>query len=110
MEESFDRLQTSQNELETLLNSMQDAVIAVGADGRVQWANRRMHRLLLRAPRLDAPLVDSVRDPDFLNAVKEAAQDHVVRSARANTIAAGRTFDVTAAPMPGGGAVACFAI
>ena len=106
VEESFDRLKTSQNELETLLNSMQDAVIAVGSDGRVQWANRRMHRLLLRAPRLDAPLVDSVRDPDFLNAVKEAAQDHVVRSARANTIAAGRTFDVTAAPMPGGGAVA----
>ena len=106
VEESFDRLQTSQKELETLLNSMQDAVIAVGADGRVQWANRRMNRLLLRAPRLDAPLVDSVRDPDFLGAVKEAAENHVVRSARANTIAAGRTFDVTAAPMPGGGAVA----
>ena len=28
-----------QHELETLLNSMQDAVIAMGADGRVQWAN-----------------------------------------------------------------------
>jgi len=106
VEESFDRLKTSQNELETLLNSMQDAVIAVGSDGRVQWANRRMNRLLLRAPRLDAPLVDSVRDPDFLSVVKAASKDHVVRSARANTIAAGRTFDVTAAPMPGGGAVA----
>jgi len=106
VEESFDRLKTSQNELETLLNSMQDAVIAVGSDGRVQWANRRMNRLLLRAPRLDAPLVDSVRDPDFLSVVKAASKDHVVRSARANTIAAGRTFDVTAAPMPGGCAVA----
>jgi two-component system, OmpR family, phosphate regulon sensor histidine kinase PhoR len=106
VEESFDRLKTSQNELETLLNSMQDAVIAVGSDGRVQWANRRMNRLLLRAPRLDAPLVDSVRDPDFLSVMKGASQENAVRSARANTIAAGRTFDVTAAPMPGGGAVA----
>ncbi|MGA3197404.1 MAG: ATP-binding protein, partial [Terriglobales bacterium] len=58
------------------------------------------------SPRLNAPLIDSVRDPDFLAAIQEAARDHVVTSARSNTIAAGRTFDVTAAPMPGGGAVA----
>jgi two-component system phosphate regulon sensor histidine kinase PhoR len=106
VEESYARVQTSQRELETLLNSMQDAVIAVDADGRVQWANRGMNRLLLHAPRLNAPLIDSVRDPDFLAAIQEAARDQVVASARANTIASGRTFDVTAAPMPGGGAVA----
>jgi len=106
IEESFARVQTSQRELETLLNSMQDAVIAVGPDGRVQWANRGMTRLLHRPPRLNAPLIDSVRDPDFLNAIQEAARDHVVTSARSNTVASGRTFDVTAAPMPGGGAVA----
>ena len=106
MEESFARLQTSQHELETLLNSMQDAVLAVGADGRVQWANRGMARLLRRSPRLDAPLVDSVRDPDFLTAVQDAARDQVATSTRSNTITPGRTFDVTAAPMPGGGVVA----
>jgi two-component system phosphate regulon sensor histidine kinase PhoR len=106
VEESYARVQTSQRELETLLNSMQDAVIAVDADGRVQWANRGMKRLLLHVPRLNAPLIDSVRDPDFLAAIQEAARDQVVRSARSNTIASGRTFDVTAAPMPGGGAVA----
>jgi two-component system, OmpR family, phosphate regulon sensor histidine kinase PhoR len=106
VEESFARLQTSQRELETLLNSMQDAVIAVDDDGRVQWANRGMDRLLLRAPRLNAPLIDSVRDPDFLTAIQKAAREHVVTSARSKTIAPGRTFDVTAAPMPGGGAVA----
>ena len=55
---------------------------------------------------MNAPLIDSVRDPDFLAAIHEAARDQVVRSARSNTIASGRTFDVTAAPMPGGGAVA----
>jgi two-component system phosphate regulon sensor histidine kinase PhoR len=106
VEESYARVQTSQRELETLLNSMQDAVVAVDADGRIQWANRSMARLLLRAPRLNAPLIDSVRDPDFLAAIQEAARGQVVTSARSNTIASGRTFDVTAAPMPGGGAVA----
>jgi len=106
VEESYARVQNSQRELETLLNSMQDAVIAVDVDGRVQWANRGMDRLLLRAPRLNAPLIDSVRDPDFLAAIQEAARDQIVTSARSNTIAPGRIFDVTAAPMPGGGAVA----
>ena len=53
VEESFARVQTSQRELETLLNSMQDAVIAVDVEGRVQWANHGMDRLLLRAPRLN---------------------------------------------------------
>jgi two-component system phosphate regulon sensor histidine kinase PhoR len=85
---------------------MQDAVIAVDVGGRVQWANRGMDRLLLRAPKLNAPLIDSVRDPNFLTAIQDAARDQVVTSVRSNTIAAGRTFDVTAAPMPGGGAVA----
>jgi two-component system phosphate regulon sensor histidine kinase PhoR len=106
VEESYARVQTSQRELETLLNSMQDAVIAVDVDGRVQWANRSMDRLLLRPPRLNAPLIDSVRDPDFLKAIQEAARDQIGTSARSNTIASGRSFDVTAAPMPGGGAVA----
>jgi len=106
VEESYARVQTSQRELETLLNSMHDAVVAVDVDGRIQWANRSMDRLLLRAARLNAPLIDSVRDPDFLAAMQDAARYQVVRSARANTIASGRTFDVTAAPMPGGGAVA----
>lgn len=106
IEESFLRVQTSQHELETLLNSMQDAVIAVDSDTRVQWANRGMNRLLPWAPRLNAPLVDSVRDPDFLSAIQVAVGGQEVNAVRSNTIVPGRTFDVTAAPMPGGGAVA----
>lgn len=102
VEESYERVQTSQRELETLLNSMQDAVIAVDTEGRVQWANRGMNRLLTRAPRLNAPLIDSVRDPDFLTAIQHAARDQVATTARSSTIVSGRTFDVTAAPMPGG--------
>ena len=106
LERSFDRVQTSQRELETLLNSMQDAVIAVDRDNRVLWANRQMERVLQHPPRLSSRLVDSVRDPDFLSAVQEAIHDQGATSARANSIIPGRTFDVTAAPMPGGGAVA----
>jgi len=105
LEESFAALQTSQRQLETLLNSMQDAVIAVDSNGRVQWANKGMNRLSQRA-RINSPLIDTVRDPDFVNAIREAADQRSVRTARAGSILPGRTFDVTAAPMPGGGAVA----
>jgi two-component system phosphate regulon sensor histidine kinase PhoR len=106
LEESFAALQTSQRQLETLLNSMQDAVIAVNADGRVQWANRSMDRLLPQRTRLNAPVVETVRDPDFLRAVRNATETRKVTSARAASILPGRSFDVTAAPLPGGGAVA----
>ena len=106
LEESFAALRTSQRQLETLLNSMQDAVIAVSADDRVQWANQTMDRLVPQRTRKHAPLVETVRDPDFLAAVRGASDARKVFTARAASIVPGRTFDVTAAPMPGGGAVA----
>ena len=106
LEESFAALQTSQHQLETLLNSMQDAVIAVSADDRVQWANQTMDKLVPQRTRKNAPLVETVRDPDFLTAVRGASEVRKVFTARAASIVPGRTFDVTAAPMPGGGAVA----
>jgi len=99
-------LDKTARQLETLLNSMQDAVIAVASDGRVQWANRSMDRLLPQRTRLNAPVVETVRDPDFLRAVRSATEDRKVISARAASILPGRSFDVTAAPMPGGSAVA----
>jgi two-component system phosphate regulon sensor histidine kinase PhoR len=106
LEESFQAVQNSQRQLETLLNSMQDAVIAVGADGRVQWANRGMERLVPQRTRLQAPVVETVRDPQFLAAVRDATEGRRIASARAASIVPGRSFDVTAAPLPGGGAVA----
>ena len=106
LEESFQAVQTSQRQLETLLNSMQDAVIAVDAAGRVQWANRGMERLVPQRARLNAPVVETVRDPQFLSAVRAATEGNKIASARAISIVPGRTFDVTAAPLPGGGAVA----
>jgi two-component system, OmpR family, phosphate regulon sensor histidine kinase PhoR len=106
VERSFVALRSSQRQLETLLNSMQDAVIAVSADGLVQWANASMDRLAPERARLNAPVVETVRDPDFLAAVKDATDTKEVKTARATSIVPGRAFDVTAAPLPGGGAVA----
>jgi len=106
VENNFAALRTSQRQLETLLNSMEDAVIAVGPDDRVQWANRRMDSLIPQHTRLNAPVVETVRDPDFLRAVRGASLARKVVTARATSIVPARTFDVTAAPMPGGGAVA----
>jgi two-component system phosphate regulon sensor histidine kinase PhoR len=106
VEQSFAAVRSSQRQLETLLNSMQDAVIAVSSDGLVQWANQPMDRLVPQGTRLNQPVVETIRDPDFLAAVKEAISSREVKTARATSIVPGRAFDVTAAPLPGGGAVA----
>jgi two-component system phosphate regulon sensor histidine kinase PhoR len=106
IERSFEAVRSSQRQLETLLNSMQDAVIAVSSDGLVRWANHCMDRLGPQRPHLNAPVVDTIRDPDFLAAVKAATDAKQVKTARASSIVPGRIFDVTAAPLPDGGVVA----
>ena len=106
LEHSFRGIRTGQQQLETLLNSMQEAVLAVSADGKVQWANRVMARLTPSGVRLGAPVVETVRDPDFLRAITEAIESGGVRTTRATSILPGRFYNVTAAPMPGAGVVA----
>lgn len=106
IERSFAAVRSSQRQLETLLNSMQDAVIAVSADGLVRWANQPLDRLVPQHTRLNAPVVETIRDPDFLATVKGATTDKEVKTTRATSIVPGRAFDVTAAPLPDGGVVA----
>jgi two-component system, OmpR family, phosphate regulon sensor histidine kinase PhoR len=106
VEKSFAAVRSSQRQLETLLNSMQDAVIAISSDGLVRWANQSMDRLVPQHTRLNAPVVETIRDPDFLAAVKAATTTKQVKTTRATSIVPGRAFDVTAAPLPDGGAVA----
>jgi two-component system phosphate regulon sensor histidine kinase PhoR len=84
---------------------MQDAVLAVSPAGKVEWSNGVMKRLAYGHVRVGAPLVETMRDPDFLRAVDEALRTRQVRTARASSLGAGRSFDVIAAPLPGGGAV-----
>jgi len=106
VERSFAAVRSSQRQLETLLNSMQDAVIAVSSEGLVRWANQPMDRLVPQRTRLNAPVVETIRDPDFLATVKAATSSKEVKTARATSIVPGRAFDVTAAPLPDGGVVA----
>ncbi len=106
LEDGFRALENSRQTLETLLNSMQEAVIAVAQDGRVLWANQRMERLLPSGVRLGEPLVESARDPEILNSIQNVLDRRDITHAKAAKIFSGRIFDMTAAPMPGGGAVA----
>jgi len=105
VERSFAAVRSSQRQLETLLNSMQDAVIAVSAEGLVRWANQPMDRMVPQRTRLNAPVVETIRDPDFLSTVKAATNTKEVKTGRATSIVPGRAFDVTAAPLPDGGVV-----
>ena len=105
LEDSFQAVDRSRRELVTLLNSMQEPVIAVGPDGRVIWANQRMERLLPSGLHQNAALVENLRDPELLAAFQHAIERREVATTRAHAIFPGRVFNVTAAPMPSGGAV-----
>jgi two-component system phosphate regulon sensor histidine kinase PhoR len=106
LQSSFQELEDSRSELEAVLNSMQEPVIAISRDGRAQWANRRMEMLTPTNVRLGQPVVQTVRDPNFLAAVQEAAQHRKLITARVNSFVPGRVFAATVAPMPSGGLVA----
>ena len=101
---SFAALQDSHDEMETLLNSMEEAVIAVNSSGEVLWANGRMRALAPSAAQ-GSPVIESVRDPSFLAALEGALQRKQVSRARMTSFVRGRTFEMTAAPMGTGGAV-----
>ncbi len=104
LEQSFAAVETGRKQLEALLNSMQEAVLAISADRRVQWSNGPMNAIARIST--GARLVGAVRDPEMLAAIEGALQDKQVRTARATALVPGRTFSITAAPLPLGGAVA----
>jgi two-component system phosphate regulon sensor histidine kinase PhoR len=100
LEQSFAAIETSRRQLETLLNSMQDAVMAVRGDGRVLWVNGRMQKLAGAGVRVGAPAVQTIRDPSFLAALEGAVTRQEICVARVTALLPGRVFQVTAAPMP----------
>jgi two-component system, OmpR family, phosphate regulon sensor histidine kinase PhoR len=106
LEGSFHALETKQRELAALLDSMQEAVIAVDAAGRISWSNAVMQRITPVAMRQGQALVHAVRDPEVLACVEAALNDRELRSGKATSVAPTRIFEVNAAPTPGGGAVA----
>ena len=105
LQEVFAQVEANRQQLEALLNSMQEAVIAVSNDGRLLWANHRMERMLSSGIRRNGKVIETVRDPGFLRGVQDAIESRRVTSTRVSTLLPGRTFTATTAPMPGGGAV-----
>jgi two-component system, OmpR family, phosphate regulon sensor histidine kinase PhoR len=106
LEASFRALESKQRELAALLDSMQEAVVAVDSSGRISWSNSVMHRIAPAAGRQGQALVHALRDPEVLACVQTALSRGEVSSGKATSVAPTRIYDVNAAPTPGGGAVA----
>jgi two-component system phosphate regulon sensor histidine kinase PhoR len=105
LESDFRRLESGRLQLETLLNSMEDAVVAVSSKREVVWFNGAMKKLAATSIKVGTPLIRAVRDPDFLSVVDEVLQQQHVESVNLYSVTPGRTFGMTSAPLPDGGAV-----
>jgi two-component system, OmpR family, phosphate regulon sensor histidine kinase PhoR len=103
---SFAEIESGRQELAAMLDSMQEAVVAVTAEGQVRWSNSVMQRMAGMQIRAGRPLAHSMRDPDLLACVKGALESGEVKTGRASSLAPGRVFEVNAAPLPSGGALA----
>ncbi len=104
--QNFAEIESSRHELATMLDSMQEAVVAITPEGLVRWSNAVMQRMAGTQIREGRPLVHSVRDPDLLTCIREAMEKREVRTGRANSLTPGRVFEVSVAPLPAGGALA----
>src|SRR5258708_17493970 len=85
---------------------MQEAVIAINPQGQVSWCNAVMQRIAFSAVQEGRALVHSIRDPEVLSSVATALTQRQASRGRAISVSPGKIFEVNAAPMPGGGAVA----
>jgi two-component system, OmpR family, phosphate regulon sensor histidine kinase PhoR len=102
----FAGIENQRQELTAMLDSMQEAVVAISPEGLVSWSNVVMQHIAGTQIRLGRPVVHSVRDPELLACLSGALHEREVRMGRASTLAPGRVFEINAAPLPGGGALA----
>ena len=105
MERSFRNLESSRQQLETLLNSMEDAVVAVSPDREVAWFNGAMKRMSASTVGVGTPLIRAVRDPDFLRVITDVLEKKQTQTVTLYSVVPGHTFGMTSAPLPDGGAV-----
>ncbi|HEX8432264.1 MAG TPA: ATP-binding protein, partial [Longimicrobium sp.] len=101
------QLEGERAEMQALIDSMAEGVIAFGAAGKVQRANPAARRLfsIVGDPRGLAPH-DVARRPAFLEVVRRALAGEQVPPAE--LMQEGRHLLATAQPLPGGGAVMVF--
>ena len=105
LEENFAAVRESRSELEALLNSMTDGVIAVSPDMKVRWANHAIAGILHQPVRIGAPVIELLRHPDFLAALNSALESKRRESTIAPSLLGRRSFSITAEPLPDGGVV-----
>ncbi len=104
--ESIAEIESRHQELAAILNSLQEAVVAITPEGQVRWSNAAMERIAGTQIRVGLPLVHSVQDPELLACVKAALERREERSGRASTLGPARIFEIHAVPMSSGGALA----
>jgi two-component system phosphate regulon sensor histidine kinase PhoR len=105
LEENFAAVRESRSELEALLNSMTDGVIAVSPDMKVRWANHAIAAILHHQVRIGAPVIELLRHPDFIGTLNQVLQSKRRESTIASSLSGRRSFSVTAEPLPDGGVV-----
>lgn len=108
LDKNFAELESRRQELAAILDSMQEAVVAITPEGYVRWSNAVMQRVAGLQVYPGRPLVHSLRDPELLACVNGALLRREVCNGRASLLAPGRVFEVNAAPLPSGGALAVF--
>ena len=105
LEDNFSAVRESRSELEALLNSMNDGVIAVSPEMKVLWANEAITSMVHRQVRLGAPVTELVRHPDFLETLRAALRSKQRESMIASSVGGRGSFSITAEPLPDGGVV-----
>jgi two-component system phosphate regulon sensor histidine kinase PhoR len=105
LEENFAAVRESRAELEALLNSMTDGVIAIAPDMKVRWANQAIQSIVHARVVIGTPIIELLRHPDFLAALNAALKSKQREHAIAASLSGRRTFSVTAEPLPDGGVV-----
>ena len=103
--QNFAEIESRRQELAAMLDSMQEAVVAITPEGLVRWSNAVMQRIAGTHIHAGRPLVHFVRDPDVLACVRAALDHHEVSYGRASSLTPGRLFEINAAPLPSGGAL-----
>jgi two-component system, OmpR family, phosphate regulon sensor histidine kinase PhoR len=103
--QSLAELESRRQELATMLDSMQEAVVAITPEGYVRWSNAVMRRIAGTQIHPGRPLVHAVRDPEVLACISAALKNSEVRFGRASSLAPGRIFEINAVPLPSGGAL-----
>jgi len=103
---NFAEIESRRHELAAMLDSMQEAVVAITPEGNVRWSNAVMQHIAGTQIHPGRPLVHFVRDPELLACVHGALERNEVCFGRASSLAPGRVFEINAAPLPSGGALA----